>query len=189
MKTISLHLAGPIQSWAGPALVKTRVDTDRSPSARAIRGLLTSTWGIPREDSIPSEIEEAKIEISTLSPGEVIRDFQTISNRAGEEKYLNRIGRVLNRGKRPPGVNVADNGGFQSIVRRTYLADARFLVLVTGRNEDETQEIYSRLLEPVWSPYLGRKAFTPTFPFILGIFEADEARQKSMDLLDKIGVK
>lgn len=189
MKTISLHLAGPIQSWAGPALVKTRVDTDRAPSERAIRGLLAGTWGVPRDVQIPSEITDSKIEISTLSPGEVIRDFQTISNRVGEEKYLNRIGRVLNRGKRPPAVNVADNGGFQSIVRRTYLADARFLVLVTGRTDEETQEIYDHLLEPVWSPYLGRKAFTPTFPFILGVFDTNEAVERSIELLDEIGVK
>lgn len=188
-KTLALHLSGPLQSWATTALVKTRVDTDRAPKAKAIRGMLAACYGIPRGQEYPKSIQEAKINIVTLNSGSVIRDFQIISNRAGEEEYLNRIGQIMARGRttsKDYKVAVADNNGGNSIVRRTYLGDASFLVLITGATPNDTDLLNRALLDPVWSPYLGKRAFSPTFPFMLGYVESNNAENEAKERLSEI---
>lgn len=188
-KTLALHLSGPLQSWATTALVKTRVDTDRAPKAKAIRGMLAACHGIKRGEEYPESIQKAKIEIITLKSGSVVRDFQIISNRAGEEEYLSRIGQIMARGRttsKDYKVAVADNSGGNSIVRRTYLGDASFIVLITGATPEDTQSLTEAVLNPVWSPYLGKKAFAPTFPFMLGCVDSDNAEHEAKNRLDLI---
>lgn len=186
MKTIALHLGSPLQSWATKALVKTRVDTDRSPSERAIRGLLAACFGVPRGVAYPEAVQLADIKIVKIDGGSIVRDYQTIGARSDEIDYLNRVGKILARGKAPLKVAVADNGGFNSVVRRTYLADARFLVLITGQTDAHTELISNAIASPSWSPYFGRKAFAPTFPFFLGRFDQENAEKESKLLLEKL---
>lgn len=185
-KVIALNFSGPLQSWAGPAVVKTRVDTNSAPSARAIRGLLAACFGVPRGGMAPASLVDASIEVRTLRKGRVVSDFQIISNRAGEEEYLSRVGSMINLGKRAPKVLTADNQGNNSITRRTYLADAQFIVTIQGVTDGATEEIYSALREPVWSPYLGKKAFAPTFPFLLGVFDEATVEDDVATLLAEI---
>lgn len=186
MSTIALHLGGPLQSWATRVLVKTRVDTDRVPGESALRGMLAACFGIERGQEHPEALRSATFKIIQLKEGQVIRDYQIIGNRAGEEEYLRRIGRALNGGKSGLKVLAADNQGGNSIVRRTYLGDASFLVLITGANEEATDSIYSALKAPRWTPYLGRKAFAPTFPFLLGIFPDGQAEDQARLLLEDL---
>lgn len=182
--TIALHLGGPLQSWATGALVNTRVDTDRQPKERAIRGMLAACFGTKRGEMYPPEVLKAKIEVIMLKGGSKVRDFQIISNRPGEEEYLNKIGRILKKGaKSPEKVATPENSGGNAIVRRSYLGDAKFIVLITGDNDEETETIFSALKNPVWSPYLGRKSFAPTFPFILGMVDESSAEVSARAIL------
>lgn len=170
MKTIVLHLTGPLQSWAGPALVKTRVDTKREPGVQAIRGLLLAAFGVPRGESL-SIVDDTKIEIASIRSGRIVRDFQTISSRDGEEFYAEKVGRILERGKRRPNFISANNATM--VVNRTYLGDAAFLIAIQGHDDSATEKLLAQLLNPRWSPYLGKRAFAPTFPFILGAFDEE----------------
>lgn len=185
MKTIGLYLNSPLQSWAGPAVVKTRVDTQNQPSERAIKGLLEAAFGVPRNQTNPI-IEKSNIDISVLHPGHIVKDFQIISNRLDEEEFLVRIGRVLNLSIKPAQRLVSDNSKGNSIVRRTYLADSKFLILVNGSTDEDTEIIYNKLLQPVWTPYLGKRAFPPTFPFILGIFDSDNPKESAINRILEI---
>lgn len=189
MKTIALRFAGPLQSWAGEATVKTRVDTNRHPSHRAIKGMLAAAFGVSRGEEYPSIIRNAVIEVVPLKDGKIIKDFQIVSLRPGEEDYLQRIGQILKRGKLFNNKDrlTPDNEKKNStIVRRTYLGDASFLVLITGASEEETSKIYERLQNPVWSMYLGKKAFPPTFPFILGLVNSENSVDEALLRLRKI---
>jgi CRISPR system Cascade subunit CasD len=51
-----------------------------------------------------------------------------------------------------------------SISRRYYLADARFLVGLEGDDHDLLRHLYNALRAPHWPLYLGRKAFVPGEP-------------------------
>jgi CRISPR system Cascade subunit CasD len=187
VKTLVLHLHGPLQSWAGPSMVKTRVDTNRKPSERAIKGSLLAAFGVPRGETI-TIVDNSSVEVITLRSGTIVRDFQTIGSRTDEEEYRQRVGRVLELGKNPKEYISAN--GATMVINRTYLGDAAFLVYVNGATDDETEEIYSQLLDPVWSPYLGKRALSPTFPFILGLFDeqGSDLKQAVLKTLKLMGV-
>ncbi|ADK27820.1 type I-E CRISPR-associated protein Cas5/CasD [Corynebacterium pseudotuberculosis] len=53
-----------------------------------------------------------------------------------------------------------------SIIQRTYLAEAEFIVEVASDTHGEL--LRDALRAPKFSTYLGRKAFAPAFPFFLG---------------------
>ena len=175
-----------MQSWATGALVNTRVDTDRAPKERAIRGMLAACFGTERGKLYPPEVQKARIEVVTVSGGSKVRDFQIVSNRAGEEEYLTKIGRILKKGaKAPQKTAIPENSGGNSIVRRSYLGDASFIVLITGDSAEETESLFRALKSPVWSPYLGRKAFAPTFPFMLGMVDEESAETEAKEALSR----
>ena len=63
------------------------------------------------------------------------------------------------------------------ISERHYLADAEFLTAFTGPTE--VVEALSRAAhQPTFTPYLGRQAFAPCFPFHLGVRD-----QEGLDVL------
>lgn len=189
-KVIALNLSAPLQSWAGYSVVKTRVDTGREPSPRAIKGLISAAFGIHRGSEIPDAIVNTNIEVVTVKSGKIVRDYQTVSGQDADREgskphnseFFEKIGRVLNRGKSKPLNFIFE----QTVIKRTYLADAQFLVFVQGATDEDTDEIYQNLLSPVWSPYLGRKAFAPEFPFILGLYEKDAVYKESEKLLQLV---
>lgn len=175
VRAIVLHFHGPLQSWAGPSLVKTRVDTNKEPSVGAIKGLLHGVCGVPRGERLEL-VENSTVLVETLKPGRLVRDFQTISSRGDESFFAERVGRILEKGKGRGGSFVSPNDATM-VVNRTYLGDAAFLVAVDGGSPTATQELYDRLLSPHWSPYLGRRSFPPTFPFILGVLEGENKNE------------
>lgn len=177
MDSLALYFHGPLQSWAGPSLVKTRVDTNRKPSERAIAGLIAAAYGMERTGSMPASIRDSEITIESLSAGRVVKDFQIISNRPGEEEYIRRIA-VATKER-----NLVAPNKKTMIVNRTYLADAKFIVFVSGKNQEDTEDIYAKMLSPVWSPYLGKRAFAPTFPFILGLVPTESRKERALELI------
>lgn len=186
-----LHLSGPLQSWAGYSVVKTRVDTERQPGERAIRGLVAAAFGVHRGSELPEILQGMDIRVKTLKQGRVVRDYQTVSSqevdrigaRPHDQQFYTRMGRIFTGGKAAPDKLVVNAA---QVIERTYLADASFLLFVKGRTDEETEKIQLKLQNPVWSPYLGRKAFAPTFPFLLGLHEESEAAERAVDLLRRI---
>ena len=177
MKVLALNFSAPLQSWAGKSVLKTHVDTLRQPSQRAIQGMISAAYGVPRVphgQDYPSPISDLSIEVIPVRPGRIERDFQTVGSRADEIEYLTRVGKMISGNKKTKPL-VADAQGGTSIIRRTYLGDAWFLVLVKGQDDQQTEEVLEHLKKPVYSPYLGKKAFPPTFPFLLGLLSEDGA--------------
>ncbi len=62
---------------------------------------------------------------------------------------------------------MAPVGKGNALVHRSYIGGATFLVEVNAPGHEE--ELLEALRSPGFSPYLGRKAFAPTFPFVLGV--------------------
>lgn len=191
-KVAVLHLGGPLQSWASYSVIKMRVDTQQKPGDRAIRGLVAAAFGVHRGSDLPEVIKNMSIDVKVNKRGRVIRDYQTISAqdsskrpgaRPHDDDYYLRVGRILAKGASKPTKLVLTSA---QVIERTYLADASFIVLLKGRTDAETEEIQAAMQNPVWSPYLGRKAFPPTFPFLLGIENEEEAESSAKAKLKKV---
>src|SRR5690606_20926574 len=129
-KVIVLNFSSPIQSWAGPSVIKTRVETRREPSSQAIMGLLCACFGVSRGDfrnkNYPDALKGLKITVKVLNQGQIIRDFQTITARPDEEFFRQKVGRIFVKGNQKPPEWVT--GKTTTVVERTYIADAHFLV-------------------------------------------------------------
>lgn len=166
--SVYIRLAGPLQSWAGPAVTGNIVHTEDTPSPRSLRGLLAGALGHKRGE-LPTWLEDVQFTVRQDRSGGRVDDFHTINERTGEEEFRRRL--LLAQGKRASSrknlIFTPDAQGGTSIVNRTYLADTEFLVRITA--EGRTEQIDQALRSPRFSTYLGRKAFPAVFPFYLGV--------------------
>lgn len=159
--TLLLRLSGPMQSWGTQSRFDRR-DTGREPSKSGVIGLLCAALGRPRSEPV-GDLASLRMGARVDQPGRVERDFHTASS---DSFYLV-------SGKSQSRTVVSD---------RYYLADAKFLVGLEGDSR-LLAELYAALRDPVWTLYLGRKAFVPGEPVWLsdglwdgfGLFDALEA--------------
>lgn len=176
-----LRLAAPLQSWAGARVTGNVVRTAERPTRTALEGLLAGTLGC-RRGQWPSWLTNVRLSVRTERPGQLVDEFQTINPRDEDQEFQQRLWKLTMPGKLPRTVVFTpDAAGGTAIVRRTYLADAEFLVRIT--DETHMGELLGALVQPAFSPYLGRKAFAPTFPFFLGV--GDESLLESLPTQDQ----
>ena len=156
-RTLLLRLAGPMQSWGVQSRFTER-DTGVEPSKSGVIGLLCAALGRPRHAEL-KDLIDLRMGVRVDREGILKMDFHTAggAHRRGD-KY---------------GVARADGSGPSKdpvVSRRYYLADADFLV---GLEEDATllRRLDAALSRPVWSLYLGRKAFVPGGPLGLGLVD------------------
>lgn len=168
-ESIYLRLAGPLQSWAGPRVTGNVVRSEPRPTRTGLEGLLAGALGWP-QNQWEDWMHSVSLTVRADRPGSRLDDYQTINPRDEDLKYQQRA-YLLFFGKRwskrahftPDGQNKT------SIVNRTYISDAEFLVEV--QNSDHFDALVDAVRKPFFTTYLGRKAFAPVFPFMLGIGE------------------
>jgi CRISPR-associated protein Cas5/CasD subtype I-E len=164
--SLYLRFAAPYQSWAGPRATGNHVNTARIPTRTGIIGLCAAALGAHKSEW-PDWLQDLSIEVRVDTPGVIEQDFQTINPRPEAQEFVERIWTASgNKGKAPPSFTPDQQKG-TSIVRRTYLAGAEFTISIS--HSTRTDELAEAFVAPGFSPYLGRKAFAPSFPFFLGI--------------------
>ncbi len=190
--SVYLRLAGPLQSWAKPAVTGNFVNTREVPTESALRGLVAGALG-HRRGEWPEWISSIEFVVREDKRPQIVDDFHTIGSREDEFEFRRRLAILQGLSVRTaksiafkPGV------GATVIARRTYLSDADFLVRMTL--DGHTEELDRAASDPVFSTYLGRKAFAATFPFYLGVGNADlinliPVMREGTDAPKKIGVK
>ncbi|HZU75704.1 MAG TPA: type I-E CRISPR-associated protein Cas5/CasD, partial [Dehalococcoidia bacterium] len=166
MSTLLLRLSGPMQSWGTDSRFELRF-TGTEPSKSGVIGLLCAALGKPREeqlgDSAPTlaRLSGLRMGVRIERPGRLLADYQTAGSyrrSADAQRYgiVNALGRIL-----PNPVPST----------RYYLADACFLVGLSGKDEPDDEallrQLFDALVQPVWQIYLGRKAFVPSEPVFL----------------------
>jgi len=166
MSSLYLRFAGPYQSWAGARATGNHVNTADIPTRSGIIGLIAAALGA-RRGEWPQWLEELEIEVRVDNPGRIEKDFQTINPRPEAQVFIERIWAASAQKGNAPASFTPDAQKGTSIVRRTYLAGAEFIVRVS--HPERVDELAAAFAEPGFSPYLGRKAFAPTFPLLLGI--------------------
>ena len=144
MSVLLLRLSGPMQSWGVQSRFGVR-DTGLEPSKSGVVGLLCAALGRSRDRPV-DDLAALRLGVRADQEGRLLRDFHT----AGREGYLRADGSLERR-------NLI-------VSSRYYLADARFLVGLSGTDLDLLEHLHAALRDPVWPLYLGRKAFPPGEP-------------------------
>ncbi|MEV5434459.1 type I-E CRISPR-associated protein Cas5/CasD [Streptomyces sp. NPDC052682] len=153
MSGLVLRLAGPLQSWGERSAFTPERDTAPFPTRSAIVGMFAAAEGIPRHDTAAlGRYTALEFTVRVDRPGLRLVDYHTVGGGQPKDKTAATSG-----GK---------NKGAAVITRRHYLADAVFVLAVTGPHDTITR-IAEALRHPHWSPYLGRRSCVPDEPLLL----------------------
>ncbi len=142
MATLMLRLVGPMQSWGTTSRFDER-DTGKEPSKSGVLGLVAAALGIDRENWADLEpLCRLRMGVRHDRPGVPKRDYQTAQ------------GVITGNGlaKDP------------AVTTRHYLADAAFLVGLSGDDRAVLERIHAALADPMWPLALGRKSYVPSEP-------------------------
>ncbi|MFI8404947.1 type I-E CRISPR-associated protein Cas5/CasD [Streptomyces sp. NPDC085463] len=142
MSTLTLLLAGPLQSWGAAARFSRRT-TEPAPTKSAVIGLLASAQGIQRgDDEGLRPLSALRFGVRIDQPGTRLRDFQTAIHWETEKSM--------------------------PLSERFYLADAVFVAAVEGPPSLLT-DLHQALRTPAYPPFLGRRSCPPARPLELGL--------------------
>lgn len=166
MTSLYLRLAGPLQSWAGPRVTGNVVRTEPVPTLTGLQGFVSAACGVPR-GTVPAWLESLRFSVRVDNPGVLTDDFQTINPRLEDQEYQQRLLRSLQQRVPQVVVFTPDGQNTTSIVRRTLVAGAEFIVQISSAAE--LTRIAQAFRSPAFSPYLGRRTFAPGFPLLLGL--------------------
>lgn len=142
MATLLIELQAPLQSWGYRSRFTER-DTGQEPSKSGIVGIVAAAFGRKRNEPV-DDLADLLFGVRVDREGIVKKDFQTAQN-----------------------IIKADNKGFKDteLTNKYYLCDAAFVAGFEGEKEKLLQ-IRDALLNPVFPPFLGRKACIPCKPLI-----------------------
>ncbi|NTW39269.1 MAG: type I-E CRISPR-associated protein Cas5/CasD [Cellulomonadaceae bacterium] len=165
MSTLLLRLAGPAQSWSGVQLYPSTVQTERVPTRSGVLGLLACCLGA-RQGHWPAWIEDITAWVRVDRPGDVRTDFQTVNGVPDHmESHFARSAVAENPRAPKPKIQLA--GEAYNLRQRRFLAGAEFILAI--EHDRNLSDLTAAVASPAFMPYLGRKAFAPTFPFVLGV--------------------
>ena len=153
-----MRLTGPMQSWGGRSRFEDR-DTQAEPTKSGICGLLGCALGRERGSDF-SDLAALPIAIRVDAQGSLAGDFHTAGGSYDSSRAL-------------PKASGAGKQSTAVIGSRRYLQDARFTVAIAGPS-DLLEEIAMALDAPRWPLSLGRRAFAPIDPVMLGVIGGDD---------------
>jgi CRISPR system Cascade subunit CasD len=151
--TLLLRLEGPMQSWGTSSMFSNR-DTQLEPTKSGVIGLVCAAMGRPRTEPV-DDLAGLRFGVRIDNPGAVRRDYQTAG---GAYPKFNK------RGARVSGTTQA------TLSDRYFLAGASFVAGFEG-DERLLEAMSAALTRPVWQIGLGRKAYVPSLPVLIGPVE------------------
>lgn len=182
MSSLLLRFAGPAQSWGSAQLFPGTVQTERVPTRSGVLGLLACCLGAPR-GAWPAWVEDVRVWARVDRPGDIRADYQTVNGVPPElEVHFLRSAVAEHPKRKPPKVETSEGGAY-NISRRRFLADAEFLLAV--EHDERVDDLWEAVRAPGFMPYLGRKPFAPTFPFVLG--RSDLAGPDALAVVPTVG--
>jgi CRISPR system Cascade subunit CasD len=153
--TLTFRLEGPLQSWGDQQSKFVVRRTADAPTKSGVMGLLCAALGIQRREAVHklAALNQLQMGVRIDRPGIRWWDYQIVG--AGG------------------GMPMADGRRRDDPMptRREVLCDASFLVALHGDGE-QLVELQAALRNPVWPPYLGRRAFPPSVPLVVPGCEA-----------------
>jgi CRISPR system Cascade subunit CasD len=132
MKTLTIRLTSPLQSFGNEATFARRTSGDY-PSKSAIIGMIAAALGYRRDDKRISKLNELSFAVRVDQQGKTQTDFQTVEWKKNTRK----------------------------VTYRDYLQDAVFMVGIGHENEKIIDEIRKALRQPKFQLFLGRRSNVP----------------------------
>lgn len=162
-EALAFVLDAPLQSWGNSSRFQRR-ETGSWPTKSGVIGLLAAALGI---DKYAADEAERLAPLAALrfhcyrwdkrSPIQRLNDFHTVGG--GYEKNDPWQKLCIPR-------KAGDGSPFGTVItQRSYLADARFLIVLEGDDHVLLEQCVNALLDPVWGVWLGRKSCIPARPF------------------------
>lgn len=139
MNTLLMRLVAPLQSWGVQSNFTVR-DSGLEPSKSGVIGLICAALGRAREDSL-NDLNPLRMGVRVDREGTLRNDFHIA------QKVLSSDGKAVKN-------SVTSN--------RYYLSNAAFLVGLESADLALLKSIQQALQQPVWTIFLGRKAFVPS---------------------------
>ena len=139
IEALYIRLAGPLQSWAGPAITGNFVRTEPRPTRSGLVGLLAGACGYGRGE-YPEWLTQLHFQIREDNRGTLVDDFHTINPRDTEEEFRSRL--LLAMGQRPTKKllnSTPDGQGLTAITERTYIADGEFIVQIKAGSREHQE--------------------------------------------------
>jgi len=158
MKHLLFRLYGPMCSWGDIAVGETRPSFTH-PSKSAVLGLIAGALGVRRdeEEKHKSLAEGIGFAVQVESVGLSLADYHTAQVPSGKERYCTRRQELS-----------GEKSELNTILStRDYRVDGLYTVVLWQRNPSEwsLDRIKSKLEQPEFVPYLGRKSCPSALPF------------------------
>jgi CRISPR system Cascade subunit CasD len=132
MKTLTIKLAGPLQSYGNEASFVRRT-SDAFPSKSAIVGMLAAALGYQREDERIQKLAQLSFAVRVDQPGSMLQDYQTVEWKKDTRK----------------------------VTYRDYIQDAVYVAAVGCDDAEEINRLKYALRHPKFQLYLGRRSNVP----------------------------
>ncbi|MEO7098532.1 MAG: type I-E CRISPR-associated protein Cas5/CasD, partial [Luteolibacter sp.] len=180
--TLAFLIDAPLQSWGASSKFQRR-ETEGWPTKSALIGVLAAALGIDKH--APDESEKlapiAALSFSVFRwsktvPVTRLADFHTIGGGYDKTNPSEKLHIPCKAGDGSPFGTV--------ITRRSYLMDARFIVIFQGERAT-LEAAAAALLDPVWGVWFGRKTCIPAEPLCPVV--AAVPREALVALLQKFG--
>jgi len=162
------HLEGPLASWGDIASGELR-PSHNAPTRSAIVGLIACCLGIERaeEEQLRELDSSLRFGVRVDRQGVVLHDYHTAQTPA-KSKYRDLATR------REEIVLASASADLETILsRREYRSDAAYTVVVWTAKSDLLERIRNAILEPTFTPFLGRKSCVISAPMRPGLVEAE----------------
>lgn len=132
MKTLTIRLTAPLQSYGGAVSFARRTTNDH-PSKSAVIGMIAAALGYRRNDARIVKLNELSYAVRVDQAGRSLTDFQTVEWKKDKRK----------------------------ITYRDYLQDAVFIAAVGSENTELIDQIHVALRKPKFQLSLGRRSNVP----------------------------
>ncbi|MCK9555188.1 type I-E CRISPR-associated protein Cas5/CasD [bacterium] len=166
MKYLIFRLYGPMSSWGDIAVGETR-PSFAHPSKSAILGLVAAAMGIRRDEDEKHRglVDCLGFAVQVESMGVVLADYHTAQVPSGKELYCTRRHELS-------GIKSDLN---TILSTRAYRVDGLYTVMLweTKKSEWGLERIQSKIEQPEFVLYLGRKSCPIALPLEAQVIKAD----------------
>jgi len=155
--TLFLRLEGPMQAWGNQQSKFVIRRTAEAPTKSGVIGLLCAAMGVSRKEAPEKWLpifNTLHMGVRIDKPGFRWWDYHTVGARM----------------KMHTAEGTPKDGAM--LTRQEYLCDASFLVIMQG-NPEVIDILLGAMKNPMWTPYLGRKACPPSRPLLESIPTGD----------------
>jgi len=190
-EALAFYLDSPMQAWGVHSRFQRR-ETEAFPSKSGVLGMVAAALGVDKLDSDEHQriAELAKLRFTAIrmategTPAQRLADFHTIGGGwypawQADKKNLTAKYSVPRK--------AGDGSPFGVVVtQRTYLNDARFIVVLEG-DASLLAGIAEAIRNPIWGIWFGRKCCLPASPLLPSL--GQDRKEAVRRLLDSLPEK